>query len=151
CLSLDYFMAWRRNFADGIRCGVVTVRRDGALVAVMPVMVNRCWRGPALSVRFDFHPGDTKFIREKSKFRCLPVNPLSPPLSVESGNLRGGYLADPAEDEAAVWRGLVAGLAKMPGWSFGIFPIPVSQSEKRLAPLNSGPLAGFVRQSDRRF
>ena len=151
CLSHDYFMAWRRAFSDGIRCGVVTLRRGGSLVAIMPVMVVQCWRGPALSVRFDFHPDDTKFIRDKSKWRCLPVSQLSPPLSVESGNLRGGYLADPAEDDAALWRGLTAGLAQVPDWNFGVFPIPLSQSEARLAPLGDGPLGGFVRKSDRRF
>jgi len=151
CVSQDYFMPWRRTFGDGVRCGVMTVRRAGALIAVMPVMVGRCWRGPALSVRFDFHPADTKFVREQSKFRWLPVNQLSPPLSVESGNLRGGYLADPAEDDAAVWRGLVAGLTRIPRWTFGVFPIPLSQAEKRLAPMERSPLVGFVRKSDRRF
>jgi CelD/BcsL family acetyltransferase involved in cellulose biosynthesis len=151
CLSHEYFMAWRKAFGDGVRSGVVTLRRGGLLIAVMPVMAVRCWRGPALSVRFDFHPGDTQFIRDKSKWRCLPVNQLSPPLSVESGNLRGGYLADPAEDDAAVWRGLVAGLAQVPDWNFGIFPIPLSQSAARLAPLGNGPLDGFMRKSDRRF
>lgn len=151
CVAQDYFAAWRRNFGDGVRCGVVTLRRGGSLIAAMPVMVGRCWRGPALSVRFDFHPADGQFMREKPKFRCLPVNQLSPPLSVESGNLRGGYLADPAEDDAAVWRGLVAGLARTPNWSFGIFPIPIAQAAKRLAPLEKGPVTGFVRKSDRKF
>ena len=134
-----------------MQTGVVTLREAGQLLAVMPVMIARSRRGPALSVRFDFHPGDAKFVREKSKWRFLPVNQLSPPLSIESGNLRGGYLADPTANGPLIWRHLAAALGDIPGWTVAVFPVPMEKGEERLAPFHDGPLTGFVRSSDRRF
>jgi hypothetical protein len=150
-LSYEFFMAWRRTFGDSVRCGAVTLREKGDLLAVMPVMIARSWRGPALSVRFDYHPGDAKFVRERSKWRCLPVNQLSPPISLESGNLRGGHLADPERDEALLRRRLAAALTDIPSWTIGVFPIPMEKREEWLALIRDGTLTGFVRPSDRRF
>lgn len=150
-LSYRYFDCWRRVFGAGVRSGVVTLRQAGDLLAVMPIMIARCRRGPALSVRFDYHPHDTEFVREHSRWRCLPVNQLSPPISMESGNLRGGYLTDPTIDGVQLRRHLASALMKVPGWTVGIFPIQMAEREGWLDLIHGRMLTGFIRPSDRRF
>ncbi len=150
-LSYQYFMSWRQAFGGNVQCGVITLRDAGALRAVMPVMLARCWRGPLLSVRFDYYPGDSRFVRANSKWRCLPVVQLSPPLSMESGNLRGGQLFDPAGDEAQLRRHLAVALMAIPGWTYGLFPIPMSERDTWLELVQDRVLDGMVRPGDRRF
>jgi GNAT acetyltransferase-like protein len=150
-LSCDYFMAWCRTFGNNVRCGAVTLREDGNLLAVMPMMVARSWRGPALSARFDFHPGDAKFMQNEAKWRFLPVNQLSPPLSLESGNLRGGYLADREIDGSVVRQRLAEALMDISGWTVGILPIPMEEREDWLVLLRDRKLTGFVRSGERIF
>ena len=150
-LSHAYFAAWRKLFGAGVECGVVTLRESGTLLAVMPVMIARCWRGPAMSVRFDYYPGDMRFVLARSKWRYLPVQQLSPPISLESGNLRGGYLAHPQADAELVRRHLAIALMAVPGWTVGVFPIPIDETDAWEALLRDGTLRGFIRSSDRRF
>lgn len=150
-LSHAYFAAWRKLFGAGVQCGVVTLRDSGTLLAVMPIMIARCWRGPAMSVRFDYYPDDMRFVLARSKWRCLPVRQLSPPISLESGNLRGGYLAHPQADAGLVRWHLAVALMAVPGWTVGVFPIPIDETDAWQALLGDGTLRGFIRSSDRRF
>ncbi len=150
-LSHQYFMSWRQVFGGNVHCGAVTLREAGILRAVMPVMLARCLRGPLLSVRFDYYPGDDRFVHANSRWRIFPVAQLSPPLSMESGNLRGGHLFDPTVDQAELRRHLAAALMAIPGWTYGIFPIPMDERDSWLDLVHDGALDGIVRPGDRRF
>jgi CelD/BcsL family acetyltransferase involved in cellulose biosynthesis len=113
--------AWRKTFSDYGTVGAMTLRHGSDVVGVMPLMLNAVRRGPALSVRFDYCPADEKYLLVPPRYRFIPVRQISPPINLESSNLRGTLLTAPGW-EAECTRALFAGLRDTPGWNFGLFP-----------------------------
>jgi CelD/BcsL family acetyltransferase involved in cellulose biosynthesis len=124
-LGFQWYDAWRRVFGLGIRNGVVTIRRGGNLVGLMPIMIGRVLRSPSMEVRHDYLPGDDKFLTTRPRFRLIPVRQLSPILGLEATTWRGGPLAAPGEEILAC-QALLHFLRDFAVWDVAVFPLPAS-------------------------
>lgn len=124
-LSYPWYDAWRRVFGGQVRNGVIAVRRDGALIAVMPIMIGRVWRSPSVDVRHDYKAGDDRFLTAHPRSRFVPVRQLSPVLSLEATTLRGGPLTSPG-NESLGYEAILRFIRDFSGWDVAVFPLPES-------------------------
>jgi hypothetical protein len=143
-LSLPWLRSWRRHFGGTTRSGVLTFRDGGTLVGVMPLMIGRVRRGPALTVRFDYRPGDHAFFVERPRYRFLRLAQVSPVMGLESSNLRGGIRSAPGFLEPCR-RECLAFLGRLPGWSVGVFPAADRELAGWQTALSASGLTGRFR------
>jgi hypothetical protein len=99
---------------------IVAVYRQRRLAAVLPMMIDKVWRGPRLGVRYDFAAADRKFLQAKG-FKPVPVRQLSPLLSLAATTPGPCLVCHPAElgDVTSAIAGAIAGL---PGWDVAVWP-----------------------------
>lgn len=121
---------WRRHFGVSLEMGAFTLNggtpgSNGAgPSAVAPLVRTRRLRGPAMSVRFDLYPGDQRFLTRAPRYRVLPVTQVSPAVSLESGDLRGGIAtAFGADGHRHGVAALVDSLMATKGWNVAAFPV----------------------------
>ena len=124
-LSHHWYHTWRRVFGSRVRNGVVTVRRSGALIALMPIMIGRVLRSPSMAVRHDYMAGDEKFLAGRSRFRLIPIRQLSPILGLEASMWRGDPLVAPGEKDSSC-DALLHFFRDFAGWDVAVFPLPES-------------------------
>jgi hypothetical protein len=125
---------WRILEAPGMQADLMVVRRSRPL---------------SLDCRFDFLPRDRRFVRVEEK-RLIPLRQVSPRISLEAGNLRGGYRFDgPAQDlPRALFPALASGGG---GWDLGNFPIPRDHAGAWCAAARAAGLGVILRESRRFF
>lgn len=142
-LSPQWFEAWRREFGRNIQSGILALTDGDRLAAVMPLMLGEVRRGPSLSPRFAYRPGDERFLTAPGSYRVLRLRQLSPALGMECGNMRGGFASlSGRTDEART--AFMAGIGELPGWTLGVFPV----AERDLAAWKSAAVeAGLIAQS----
>ncbi len=148
--SPAWFSAWRDCFGDTTRNGVLAFRSESELIGVMPFMLGRLWRGPALGIRFDYRPGDEAFLRDRPRYRFLRVRQASPAMGIECGNVRGGLRSQPGR-EGACLRALFAFLCAFGGWTLAVFPVAESRLDEWREALAPTPLRGQLRSLRRRI
>lgn len=142
--------AWCEAFALPGEVSVAAIYDRSELVGVMPVAKNAVWRGPGLSVRFDYRPQDSGFLVDRPRYRFFPMTQLSPPINLESGNLRGDLLAAPGR-EAECERALFASLRALPGWHVGVLTCPAEKLGAWLEAARAAGLPAYARASQRSF
>lgn len=142
-LSPEWFLAWRHCFAEGIRTGLLVAYDNDRVAGVMPLMLGRVRRGPSLSPRVAYRPGDERFLTNPGSYRVLSVRQVSPSLGIECGNLRGGLVAEEGR-MGEVRSSMLRAIAALPGWTLGVFPV----AERGLPAWNdAAAAAGFAAHS----
>lgn len=145
-----WFKAWQCTFGENKNVGVLVWYHGSDLVGLMPLMILSVRRSPSLFVRFDYTPEDQAFLRANSLFRFLHVHQITPPMNLESCNLRGDLLAT-QEYETQCIRMIFMGLSSIPGWNTALLPCAVTQMGQSMEAMQTSGLMGFVRRSDRAF
>ena len=104
--QMDARSSWRKIRSDGVESDMIAPRRLRPL---------------SLACRFDHFPSDIHFVQERTR-RLMPLRQLSPPCSLEAGNLRGGFrVANGSLD----WRrGFLDAMASAGRWDFATIPVP---------------------------
>ena len=147
-LSHVWYDAWRSVFGGRIRSRVITVRRDGILTGILPVVIGRVLRSPSMMVRHDYMPGDDRFVTARQRSRIIPVRQLSPVLGLEAATWRGGPLLDPKHEGASL-EALVGFLQNCAGWDLAVFPLAASASERMAETCRSMGIAARIDRLDR--
>lgn len=148
--SPAWFSAWRDCFGDTTRNGVLTFRSGADLVGVMPFMLGRVWRGPALGMGMAYRPGDEPFLRPRPRYRFLRVNQASPAMGVECGNVRGGLRSRPGL-EGECLGALFEFLRELGAWTLAVFPVSESRLDEWQAALASTAFRWQLRSLRRRI
>lgn len=134
-----YQQVWNRHFGQGL-----DIRMLEGQDFTAPIMMHRERRVLELGTRFDFIPADRAFIQHARR-RYLPLRQAAPPISIEAGNLRGGFAdAGPAGADA-----LLQSLADMRGWDYALLPIPADTSPRWVAAVRKAGLLPILRQTGR--
>jgi hypothetical protein len=102
-----------------------------------------------MSCRFDYLPRDRQFVRADGK-RLLPLAQLSPLISLEAGNLRGGFSAALADERDLPLR-VLSMLERLRGWDFIQMPIPLASAPEWAAGAHSVGLLPLIRRTGRHF
>lgn len=113
--------AWSETLGQGGRNPVLALREGGRLVGVLPLMLRRARRGPALGVRYDYDPADRRWLVAPPP-RWVPVRQLSPALSLPATMLGPMLLADPSARRQAI-RAAAAAIAGLRGWDLLVLPV----------------------------
>lgn len=139
--------AWDRHLAEGAEWRVIAVRRDGRLVAVLPVMRGMAWRGPTLGVRHDYDPRDRRHLA-RAGARLVPLRQIVPVTSIPATMgaapvlMRPGALPDVVD-------GVCEALAQWRGWDLMVLPVAVEDLEPWRAGMAAWGLRCDVQPLDR--
>ena len=96
--TATWFQAWLSAFGMHANSYVITVRRQGALIGVLPLVEHLNLRRPWYSMHH-VHRDDLAFLRPSSRRGCLvPMRQLSFAANLEASSMRGGVLARPGEE-----------------------------------------------------
>lgn len=137
----DYQTVWRRHFGQGMNLRMLQSPSFSA-----PVMIHRERRVLELGTRFDFLPSDRQFVLRGRK-RYLPLAQIAPPISIEAGNLRGGYDQNGPQGPADFMRAVAA----TRGWDYGQFPVPDDMSGAWVTAARDAGLLPILRATGRIF
>lgn len=123
----SYFRAWRETLADDVAPFLLTARRAGRLIGIMPMMRARVRRGPLCAPRHDFAPSDRAFLGS-GRPRPVALQQLSPIVSMPATYVAPAPLCVDA-DRAAVIRAMAAEISRLPDWDS--FALPVDAGRDR--------------------
>jgi hypothetical protein len=143
-----YVDLWHRHFGAGLRR--IRLESAGADAAVLDLIGWRGWRRPALGTRFGYIPADRAFVTDAER-RLLPLVQLSPPISLEAGNLRGGLQLGPDARLEAALDGLMAALARRRGWDYLTLPVPAPEAALWRAAARRAGMPSLLRDTGRIF
>lgn len=146
--SADYFDLWHRHFGVGLRR--IRLEVGGADAAVLELIGWRGLRRPALGTRFGYIPADRAFLAQPER-RLLPLVQLSPPISLEAGNLRGGLRLAPGARLEVALDGLAAALARQRGWHYLTLPVPAPEAALWRAAAGRAGMPSLLRDTGRVF
>lgn len=135
----SYFRAWRDTLADDVAPFLLSARRAGRLVGIMPMMRARVWRGPLCAPRHDFAPSDRAFLGA-GRPRPVALRQLSPVVSMPATWVAPAPLCADV-DRAVVIRAMVAAIAALPDWDS--FALPVDAGRDRDLWFNALEAAGL--------
>lgn len=90
-----WVQTWFETFGEGKRLRLMEIRSGIDLIGIVPLIGARSKRSPTMAVYHDLQPEDRKYVIRPGK-GWLPVRQLSVPANLESANLRGGWLCQPA-------------------------------------------------------
>lgn len=139
-----------RQVLRAYRSPVVVVRDSrGTLRAVMPLMRDLAWRGPACMPRFDYDPRDRSRVIRRGP-APIPVRQLSVMGSLPATLLWVGILAT-APDRRAATTVAVGALNRLRGWDVAILPVrDGAETEEFMAAFGAGGAATYARELGRR-
>lgn len=140
----DWYQAWRDVFGQGKQHRVFACWQQDHLVALRPMVQNWVWRGPALSAQYDSAPEDVQFLRQKPRFRCLPVRQISSPTTLENANLRDSLIST-AGMEMSCQQAWLETLAGMSDWDVARLFCAREHINTLLAQAHRCGLVGFAR------
>ena len=146
----SYFQAWRDTLSDDVVPLLMTVRRAGRLVGVMPLMRARVRRGPLCAPRHDFAPSDRALLGLGNS-RPLGVRQLSPIVSMPAAWVAPAPLSTDM-DRVSVIRAMAGHIATLAGWDSFALPVDASADQDVwLAALNEEGLRPWVHRLDRQI
>jgi hypothetical protein len=111
----------------------------------LPCLITRSRRVLELGERFVIAPEDAAFVHDRRK-RLLPLRQLSPAISLEAGNLRGGGAITPENVTA-----LALALRAARGWDYAQFPVPQDSCAPLMRVLAAQGLRPIARATGRVF
>ena len=140
--------SWERTLSRGARhCVVVARDHEGRLVGVLAAMIRRVWRGPALGVRYDYDPADSRWLARHSR-RMVPFRQFSPILSLPATMLGPMLLTRDGQRKAAIGA-ICAAIAAAPGWDGLVLPIEESEAPLWHHALAQARLRPALQRTDR--
>ena len=117
----SWFLAWLSAFGIDKRPRVLKVTCGAQLVGVLPLVQSTVRRRPWLSMHHA-HTEDLRFIKKGNRRGCLlPVRQLCVAANLQSGSIRGGWLAAIGM-EAEVLSAIARHLANRRDWDMLAFP-----------------------------
>lgn len=137
--SPSYFQAWHSAASKDVTWSVLIVRRNGALIGVMPLMRTTAQRGPSCAPRHDFAPSDARYLGENG-VRPFKLCQISPVVSIPCA-LIGPAPLSAEKDMGIVMDAVTNHLVELDNWD--TFAVPTDQESGQDQWKNALGRAGF--------
>ncbi|HFE38913.1 MAG TPA: GNAT family N-acetyltransferase [Gammaproteobacteria bacterium] len=127
--SADWFKAWSTAFGENKQQQLACYRENGKLKALMPMVTATVRRNPLFMPRYDVQPEDKAFVNKMPFANVLPVRQISAPINLQSGAMRGAWLASSGVSESFMHE-LLTALSKKKHWDVMLFSsLPVVDAD----------------------
>ena len=126
--SPSYFQAWCAAASDDVAWSVLSVRRAGDLIGIMPLMRASVRRGPSCAPRHDFAPADRAYLGQNAP-RPFKLRQISAVVSIPCA-LVGPAPLCAVKDMDHVLDAVVKQLASLGGWDTFAVPVDVKSGQE---------------------